>query len=130
MKQDIQNREDIRRWMQAFYAKLLADPLVRHFFDHLLDHLDEHFDHLTDFWDNMLFHTGVYQRNAMMPHLRLHQSLPFQEIHFQQWLGHFKDTTDTLFEGELAEMAKLRAEAIAETMKYRIRLMSEEGWGL
>lgn len=120
---EIENREDIYLLVSEFYKKLLIDKDIKHFFDDMVkdNDLEKHLQILVDFWDNMLFHTGVYNRNAMQPHLALHLKKPFQPIHFKIWLNHFNNSIDKNFKGELAHAAKTRAQSIAMVMELKIK---------
>lgn len=120
---EIENREDIYLLVSEFYKKLLIDKDIKHFFDDMIkdDTLEKHLQILVDFWDNMLFHTGVYNRNAMQPHLALHLKKPFLPTHFQIWLNHFNNSIDENFKGELAHAAKTRAQSIAMVMELKIK---------
>jgi hemoglobin len=73
-----------------------------------------------NFWDNILFYSGTYKKNAMQPHIELHVKKPFKIQHFQQWLLHFKNTVDDHFVGENAHAAKSRAISIATVMQIKI----------
>lgn len=122
MLRDIENREDIYLLVKTFYTKLMNDDLVRHFFVDFEnpDHLENHLQVLVDFWDNVLFYSGGYRKNAMAPHLKLHLEKPFKSEHFKCWLSSFNMSVDELFEGELAHTAKSRALSIATVMEIKI----------
>ncbi len=122
MKRDIENRKDIYEIVKNFYVKLMNDDLMSHFFTDFKDpiHLEEHLQVLVDFWDNMLFYTGTYQKNAMKPHLDLQLTKPFEKKHFNQWLSFFNSSVDELFEGQNAHNAKTRALSIATVMEIKI----------
>ncbi|TWI83215.1 hemoglobin [Lacibacter cauensis] len=121
MKQDIRNREDIRLLMERFYDKLLADESISYLFTDVAKiNLDEHFPVLVDFWDSILFQADTYQKNAMKPHVDLHQQSPLQAHHFKTWLGYFIATVNELFEGEKAELARQRATSIATVMQIKV----------
>ena len=122
MNKELENREDIYQLVKLFYVKLMNDDLMCHFFEDFKDpiHLEEHLQTLVDFWDNMLFYSGTYQKNAMRPHIDLQALKPFEDIHFQQWLLHFETSIDTLFMGEMAHTAKSRANSIATVMKIKV----------
>jgi hemoglobin len=122
MKKDIENRTDIYLLVKAFYIKLMNDDLMRHFFLEFNkpDLLEEHLQTLVDFWDNILFYFGGYRKNAMQPHLVLHQNKPISKEHFNAWLSMFNATIDELFEGEMAHAAKSRALSIAIVMEIKI----------
>lgn len=121
MKKDIANREDLLTLVSLFYEKLLADDSINYFFTAIAKiDLPHHLDILVDFWDNILFQSDVYRKNAMQPHLALHQQSPLQKHHFETWLKYFNESVDELFEGEKAFLAKERALSIATIMQIKI----------
>lgn len=128
MKKDIENREDIYLLVKDFYVKLMNDDLMHHFFSEFSDPelLEEHLRVLVDFWDNILFFSGTYQKNAMRPHLELQQKKPFKNEHFKQWLLHFNNTVDEYFVGEIAHAAKSRALSIATVMQIKIAELDKQ----
>jgi hemoglobin len=121
MKKDISNREDLLKLLTRFYSKLLADQSISYLFTDIarID-LPHHLDILVNFWDRVLFQNDVYRKNAMQPHLVLHQKSPLQKQHFETWLRYFNETVDELFEGEKAFLAKERALSIATVMQIKI----------
>lgn len=126
MKSDIRNREDLMLLVQQFYIKLLSDPSISYIFTDVAKiNLDEHFTILVDFWEGVLFGTYSYKRNAMQPHLILHQQTPLLKEHFVTWLKYFKETVDELFDGEKAFLAKQRAESIATIMQIKIAQLKQ-----
>ncbi|MEM8907941.1 MAG: group III truncated hemoglobin [Bacteroidota bacterium] len=121
MKRDIQGREDIEQLIKTFYTKLLEDRLLSPIFLEVAQiQLSDHLPLLYDFWESLLFQAGKYQGNAMKVHLDLHQKQRLKSIHFDRWLALFNTTTDELFEGDKAEMAKTRALSIAQIIKMKI----------
>lgn len=122
MKKEIENREDLYLLVSEFYVKLLKDDDIKHFFEEMVAEggLEEHLQILVDFWDNILFFTGSYRRNAMRPHLILNQTKPFLKEHFKIWLKHFNATIDELFIGELSHAAKTRALSVATVMELKV----------
>lgn len=121
MKKDIENRDDILKLLTHFYDKLLADPSISYLFtDVARIDLRHHLDTLVDFWDSVLFQSDTYRKNAMQPHMALHQKSPLEKHHFTTWLGYFSETVDRLFEGEKAQLAKERALSIATVMQIKI----------
>lgn len=128
MKKDISNREDIYLLVKEFYVKLLNDDLMHHFFEEFEDPilLEKHLQTLVDFWDNILFYSGTYQKNAMRPHLDLQPKKPFRSEHFKQWLLHFNNTVDENFSGEVAHTAKSRALSIATVMQIKIAELDKQ----
>jgi len=124
-KKDIGSRSDLLLLMQEFYKKLLADNSIDYLFTDIANvNLDHHFPVLVDFWDSILFQSGTYQKNAMQPHMVLHQKSPLSKHHFETWLRYFKETVDELFEGNNAFIIKERATSIATVMQIKIKQLS------
>lgn len=122
MKKDISDREDLLQLLTSFYKKLLADESISYLFTDVAKiDLDHHLGILVDFWDNVLFQSDTYRKNAMQPHMVLHQKSPLQKQHFETWLGYFNETVDELFEGEIAFLAKQKALSIATIMQIKIK---------
>lgn len=120
VKKDIENRDDLLQLMQEFYKKLLADPSINYLFTTVAKiNLDHHFPVLVDFWDSVLFQSDTYHKNAMRPHLDLHQQSPLQKHHFETWLRYFKEAVDEGFEGANAFIIKERATSIATVMQIK-----------
>jgi len=128
MKKDIQNRVDIYLLVKDFYVKLLNDDLMHQFFEEFTNPqlLEKHLQILVDFWDNILFYSGTYQKNAMKPHLELQPKKPFKKEHFKQWLLHFNNTIEEHFSGEIAHAAKSRALSIATVMQIKIEELGKQ----
>lgn len=121
MKKDIANRDDLLLLVTQFYEKLLNDESISYLFTDIAKiDLDHHLPVLVDFWDSILFHSDAYHKNAMQPHIILHQKSPLQPHHFETWLRYFNETVDELFEGEKAFLAKERALSIATIMKIKL----------
>jgi hemoglobin len=119
-KKDIENREDLLLLMQEFYKKLLSDKSISYLFTDVAKiNLEHHLPVLVDFWDSILFQTGTYQKNAMQPHLALHQKSPLTQHHFETWLRYFKTSVDELFTGDNAFIIKERATSIATVMQIK-----------
>jgi len=121
MNKDISSRADLLQLVSNFYEKLLADDSINYLFTDIAKiNLDHHIPVLVDFWDSIIFQSDTYQKNAMQPHINLHQKSPLQPQHFETWLRYFNETVDELFEGEKAFLAKERALSIATVMKIKL----------
>ncbi len=120
MKRDITGREDLLVLVTRFYEKLLADNSISYIFTDVAKiDLSHHLPVLVDFWDSILFQSDTYHKNAMQPHLTLHQQSPLQKHHFETWLRLFKESVDELFDGKIAFIAKERATSIATVMQIK-----------
>lgn len=120
MKKDIQSRSDIDDLMIRFYARAIGDQVIGYIFTDVakLD-LKNHLPIIGDFWETLLLGTGNYQkhgRNPLQIHAQLNLKTPLRPEHFRRWLKIFRETVDESFNGERAEFAKTRAEAIANRM--------------
>ena len=119
-KRDIENREDIDRLMVRFYSAALADDLIGFIFTDVakLD-LEHHLPIIGDFWETILFQSGVYSkhgRNPLMVHGELNEKVRLEFDHFLRWLELFEKVVDEEFEGGNADFIKSRAHAIANRM--------------
>jgi len=118
MATDIENREDIERLLDEFYKVAVIDGEIGHHFDSL--DLIAHLPVISDFWEKVLFGRPVYFNNPLAVHQVLHARSPLLPEHFSRWVVIFRETVDRLFQGEMAEMAKLRAFAIGHNLNHRL----------
>ena len=125
MRKSIESREDIELLVNQFYERILKDPMLQPIFIEVAGiQLDEHLPILYDFWEGLLLQTNNYRRNTMAKHLELNRKSPLTKAHFDRWLGLLNETIDELFEGQKAELAKVRALSIATMMQ--IKMAGEE----
>ena len=121
MKRDIQARDDLMIIVRDFYSLLFESKELKHFFIDFKDEelLDQHLETLVDFWDNTLFFSGSYKKNAMKPHIELHEKNNLDADHFKEWLNLLTRAIDRNFEGEFTQTMKNRALSIATVMKIK-----------
>ena len=120
-KTDISNRADIDFLITEFYNKLMVDDLLSHFFTQVVKiDLPAHIPVIADFWDNILFDSMVYRRNAMNPHITMGQKSPMEHDHFERWLNLFHATINEHFSGEKADLAINRSKSIALLMEHKV----------
>lgn len=121
-KKIIQSREEISQLVRSFYAKVQLDNVIGHFFNETIDDWEDHFEKLTDFWETNLLFVKKYKGNPMREHLAVDQQFEpgINFGHFNRWLHLWTATIDELFEGELAEVAKVRAANIASVIFRKI----------
>lgn len=124
-KRDIENRDDIDRLMVAFYDRAMADEVIGYIFTEIAGmDLAAHLPVIGDFWEAVLFGSRNYAgrgRNPLEIHAKLSRKSTLSGVHFDRWLAIFFETTDSIFAGERAEFAKLRATAIANRMRNYVR---------
>ncbi|MCQ6958355.1 group III truncated hemoglobin [Mucilaginibacter aquariorum] len=112
--QDINNEADIRNLVNTFYGKVRQDELLAPVFEIVIgDQWDHHLERMTDFWSTLLLYTKKFSDDPLTKHL----PLALTKEHFDRWLLLFHGTVDDLFQGQIAENAKKRANSIARIMK-------------
>lgn len=121
MNQDISSRDDLLIIVRDFYDALFQSDILKDFFEDFKeeDALEHHLETLVDFWDNTLFYSGSYKKNAMKPHITLNEKTPLEAIHFKHWLALLTQAIDKNFNGVNAETMKNRAMSIATVMKIK-----------
>jgi hemoglobin len=114
MKKDISSREDISLWMSGFYDRLLGDSITAGFFGNI--DIVHHLPKIVDFWCFVLLDEEGYTTNVFQKHAHLN----LEEIHFRTWIQHFTETTDSMFQGTKADLAKQRAKLLASTFYHKL----------
>jgi len=123
---DIETRSDIETLMRAFYKRVFTDKVIGFIFTDVAHmDLEHHLPIITDFWENVLFNTGVYKGNPMEPHFDLNQKVPFEAEYFERWLSLFCETVNENFCGEYANLACMRAKSIAAIMQSKLALINQ-----
>lgn len=116
-KPDLDSRENIERFVERFYERLLVDEQLAPIFVDVADiDLAVHLPHIKDYWCKLLLGEKGYQRHTMNIHRQLHDKRPLRRADFDRWLQFFTDTVDAHFAGERAERAKQVAASIAANM--------------
>lgn len=111
---DISSKEDISRFVNIFYGKVLKDDLLSSFFTNL--NFEKHMPKMVHFWSFVLLDETGYTTNVTDKHL----NMPLKKEHFDQWILLFNETINELFAGEKAELAKQRASLIGWTILSKI----------
>lgn len=127
MKKDITTRADIKLIITKFYNKLIADKEMLPFFEEIIaqNHLEKHLEVVTDFWEDMLFHSYKYKNNPMQKHIDFAKKMPFTKRNFTLWLNYLNDSIDNHFEGESAHIMKTRAQSISTIMQLKLDLYNK-----
>ena len=114
---DLLTETDIIRLVDAFYARVEADALLRPVFNDVA-RVDwaTHLPKMYDFWSSVLLGTSRYKGRPFAKHF----PLPLTPAHFRQWLALFHATIDELFLGPQADDAKARAQNIGAMFEHRM----------
>ncbi|HNE28222.1 MAG TPA: group III truncated hemoglobin [Saprospiraceae bacterium] len=115
---DIVFAEDVRKLVDTFYEKVRRDDVIGFIFNEVAQiNWPEHLPRMYAFWEFLLLSHDTYKGNPLEKHWPVHEKTPFTAAHFDRWVALFRETVDELFAGPVAEDAKFRAFAIAETWK-------------
>lgn len=111
---DIESEEDVRQLVGVFYGKVRQDELLAPVFEPVIgNNWEHHLERMTDFWSTLLLYTRKFSDDPLTKHL----PLALTKEHFDRWISLFHGTVDELFDGQIAENAKSRANSIARIMK-------------
>ncbi len=118
LRSDLDSRERVEAFVDAFYARVLVDPVLAPIFlDVAAIELDVHLPHIKDYWCKLLLGESGYRRHTMNIHRELHARRELSAADFQRWLGLFVATVEETYQGPGAERAKRVANAIARNMQ-------------
>lgn len=122
--QDISTLDDIRLLVNTFYEKVQNDDLIGPIFNEkMIGRWPEHLEKMYRFWQTLLLEEHTYSGSPFPPH----KHLPVNQSHFDRWMEIFTKTVDSLFVGELAEEAKIRAANMAYMFNYKIEYFRNSG---
>ncbi len=118
-KHDIEKEDDIVLMVDSFYAKVNQDELLSYVFnDFSKVDWNIHLPKMYAFWNTLIFAKKDYKGNPFAQHI----PLPIQKEHFSRWLALFEDNINELFEGQIAEATKSRAQMIARAFQSKLEL--------
>ncbi len=117
VKRDLDSRQQIAAFVDAFYARLLQDPVLAPLFIEVAAvDLEVHKPHIVDYWCKLLLKDSRYQRHTMNIHRRLHGQRRLTRADFERWVGFFQATVEGGWAGQNADRAKRIARTIADNM--------------
>jgi len=109
---------DLRRAVDAFYARVRQDPLLGPIFDGAIEDWDHHLGKLEAFWSSVMLGSGRYQGQPMAVHYRQAPHMTPQA--FDRWLELWRETTNDLFDPDMAAALQTKAARIAESLALGI----------
>ncbi len=119
---DLDCRANVERFVDLFYARLLADPVLAPIFVDVAGvDLEVHLPHIKDYWCKLLLGERAYRRHTMAVHRRLHSSRPLLEADFSRWLDCFTQTLEQHYSGQRALKASRIAATIAANMQLAFK---------
>ena len=78
-----------------------------------------------DFWSSVMLTSGRYKGNPVAVHLRVEGIEPRL---FARWLALFDETCRELFDDEVADAFRAKAERIAESLKLALFYRPDRPW--
>jgi hemoglobin len=113
-KKDIETKADVELMVKTFYAEVVKDSTIGHFFSNV--DFEKHLPRMYGFWNFILLDEVGFTGNVFDKHV----NLGIESQHFPIWVSYFKNTVDLLFSGEKANLAKQRAELLAYTFDSKL----------
>ena len=127
MKKDIETRDELEKFLWAFYERAFADELIGRFFTEVVPlDLDTHVPVIANFWESVAFDRPSYRKNVMEVHQHIHQLSSIRKEHLDRWVKLFTETLAESFDGPRAELMKQKARSIATLMDIKL---NHEGIG-
>lgn len=117
---DIAGLQDIKLFVDDFYARIAKDELLSPIFNFRLStHWQPHLEKMYTFWNAALFGVREYHGNPFMQHA----TMDLENEHFDRWLILFYKTIDDHFKGNTADEAKQRALIMAEMFQKKLSMI-------
>lgn len=115
-------REQIDTFVDAFYERVLLDPLLAPLFIELARiELSEHLPRIKAYWRKMLLGDSDYQRHMMRKHREVDARQVFADEHYQRWLSLFEETLSRHPLGAQTGRASELARRVAGNMRQNLR---------
>lgn len=115
---DLDDREKIAVFIDAFYAKVLQDERLSPIFLDVAEiDLEVHLPLIRSYWAKLLLGEKNYKRHTMNIHRALHAKQGLRPEDFERWLTLFRGTVDEMYSGPGADRAKQVAGHIAANME-------------
>lgn len=119
------SEDNIVRLVDDFYTKVRADEELAPIFEAAIHDWPPHLEKMYAFWSSVMLTSGRYKGNPLIKHMVLPGITP--EL-FTRWLKLFDRTCTELFDDEISEAFRVRAERIAESLKLGIFYRPDRPW--
>jgi hemoglobin len=110
--------DGIRQLLALFYGRVRRDPRLGPVFARAVGTTDAdwapHLVRLADFWSSVMLRSGRYHGDPFSTHLRLPDLDPAM---FDRWLALFCEACAEVFEPDLADAFRERADRIARSLR-------------
>ncbi len=117
---DITTEADVRHMVDTFYDKVNGDALLSPVFNDFAEvDWSRHLPVMYAFWNSLILGIPGYKGAPFPKHI----GLPVSRDHFDRWLQLFRANIDEHFSGPNTDLAKVRAENIAQVFQYKMGLI-------
>lgn len=120
---DIENVADIQLLVNTFYDRVKVDEKIGYIFTQIIgEDWSHHLPIIYNFWNMVLFSAPGYVGSPVKKHVDLDKITALNKEHFDHWLVLWRGTTDSLFAGEIADMAKNKATLMANLINMKVEM--------
>lgn len=105
---------DLKRLVDAFYARVRRDDMLGPIFNGAIDDWPEHLERLQAFWSSVMLTSGRYKGHPIPAHVRHETAIT--PAAFERWLALWRETTDALLAPAHAAAMQDKAARIAESL--------------
>ncbi len=115
--------EMIETLVRTFYKRIQNHKILGPIFAGVIDgDWEPHLQKMCLFWSSVMLKTGAYDGRPMVVHKRVAEQAnpPLHAEHFDEWLDLFRQTSNDIFDKELADHFIDKAERIAESLRLGI----------
>ncbi len=120
---DIENKADIETLINSFYDKVKLDDDIGFIFNDIIGaDWSHHLPVMYQFWDMVLFSKPGYAGNPTRKHVEIDKKIHLEKAHFDRWLQLWNETVDSLYAGEIADMAKNKAMLMANLINMKVEM--------
>jgi hemoglobin len=112
---------DVDLLVRRFYQAVIPDPVLGPIFHRFGVDWSVHIPKLVDFWAGRLLELPGYVGNAVGAHQPVLDRCGFGQVEIDRWLELWRETVDELFVGDVAELAKARAELAGQAIASLVR---------
>ena len=109
---------DLKHLVEAFYARVRADPLLGPIFDGAIHDWPGHLDNLQAFWSSVMLTSGRYKGRPLPAHIKHADSISAES--FERWLMLWREATEEVLGPPAAAAMQEKAERIAESLSLGI----------
>jgi hemoglobin len=119
--EDIKDKEDLVLLVNTFYDRVKRDELIGPIFNTIIgDDWSKHLPIMYSFWNTVLFGAADYKGQAIGQHIAIDKKMPLGQEHFERWIGYWRDTVDSLYEGPNAMLIKEKAYTMLQLIQFKV----------